>query len=392
MNNKNKNLGLALIWFGAAVALPEIITGTYFAPLGFFKGISAVIIGHLIGCLLLFGSGYIGSVTQKSAMNTAKMSFGSIGGRFFALLNVIQLLGWTEIMIRDGSLSANEIFGSGEPFWAILIGALIILWLLLGAKGVSILNIVSVLALFALTLVLSRVIFSGRSEISVAFSSEEITFGSAVELSVAMPLSWLPLIGDYTRESDKPFSAAGISAGIYYITSCWMYIIGMASSLLTGETNITLILLKTSLGFASLAIVILSTVTTTFLDSHSAGVSFEAIFSNAKGKIVAIVVAVVGTIGSVLLPERDITDFLYLIGSVFAPMIAIELADFIILKNNSQGKKLDIVRVIIWIFGFIFYQLSLGWNFVLGNTLPVMLTVFAVTSVVGLILRRKKGE
>ncbi len=44
----------SLIWFGAGVSIAEILTGTYFAPLGFEKGILAVIIGHIIGCAMLF--------------------------------------------------------------------------------------------------------------------------------------------------------------------------------------------------------------------------------------------------------------------------------------------------------------------------------------------------
>ena len=43
-----------LIWFGAGVSIAEILTGTYLAPLGFGKGLMAIILGHLIGCLMLF--------------------------------------------------------------------------------------------------------------------------------------------------------------------------------------------------------------------------------------------------------------------------------------------------------------------------------------------------
>ena len=38
-----------LIWFGAGVSLAEILTGTYFAPLGFGKAMAAILLGHLIG-------------------------------------------------------------------------------------------------------------------------------------------------------------------------------------------------------------------------------------------------------------------------------------------------------------------------------------------------------
>ena len=33
----------ALIWFGAGVSIAEILTGTYFAPLGFAKGLAAIL-------------------------------------------------------------------------------------------------------------------------------------------------------------------------------------------------------------------------------------------------------------------------------------------------------------------------------------------------------------
>ena len=61
-----------LIWFGAAVSIAEIITGTYLAPLGFTKGLLAILIGHVIGCIMLFLAGLIGGSMRKSAMETAK--------------------------------------------------------------------------------------------------------------------------------------------------------------------------------------------------------------------------------------------------------------------------------------------------------------------------------
>ena len=95
-----------LIWFGAGVSIAEILTGTYLASLGMKKGLAAILLGHLIGCVLLFLAGVIGGKVRKSAMETVKISFGQKGSLFFALLNVIQLVGWTAIMIYDGALAA----------------------------------------------------------------------------------------------------------------------------------------------------------------------------------------------------------------------------------------------------------------------------------------------
>lgn len=55
------------------------------------------------------------------------------------------------------------------------------------------------------------------------FENGLIWFGAAVELSVAMPLSWLPLISDYTCEAKEPVKAAAVSAVTYGIVSCWIW-------------------------------------------------------------------------------------------------------------------------------------------------------------------------
>ena len=133
----------SLIWFGAGVSIAEILTGTYFAPLGMKKGIAAVVIGHSIGCALLFFAGYIGALTRKSAMETTKLSFGTMGAKFFALLNVLQLAGWTAIMIYDGSLAVNGIYPLGSWVWCAVIGALIVVWVLIGITNLGKINIVA---------------------------------------------------------------------------------------------------------------------------------------------------------------------------------------------------------------------------------------------------------
>ncbi len=360
-----------MIWFGAAVSIAEIMTGTYFAPLGFTKGLLAVLIGHIIGCTMLFFAGLIGGKVRKSAMETAKMSFGSKGALLFSVLNIIQLVGWTSIMIYDGALAVNGIFDIGNRIWCIIIGALIVLWIMIGIKNLGKVNTVAMAALFILTIVLSFVIFGKGTMQNIG--GEEMTFGAAVELSVAMPLSWLPLISDYTREAKTPFKATAASAITYGIVSFWMYLIGMGAAIFTGESDIAQIMVKAGLGVAGLLIIVFSTVTTTFLDAYSAGVSSESLSSKISGKWFAVAVTVIGTAGAIFLPLSDITDFLYFIGSVFAPMIAIQIADFFILKQNKETSSFSIQSLIIWLVGFVIYRLLMQVDTVVGNTLPDMI-------------------
>lgn len=376
-----------LIWFGAAVSIAEISTGTYFAPLGFSKGLLAILLGHVIGCFMLFFSGLIGAKVRKSAMETTKMSFGSKGALLFSVLNIIQLVGWTAIMIYDGALAANGILAVGNWVWCLVIGALIVLWILIGIKNLGKVNTAAMAMLFALTIALSFIIFGKGKALNI--SGDGLTFGAAVELSVAMPLSWLPLISDYTREAKEPLKATAASAVTYGIVSVWMYVIGMGASIFTAESDIAEIMVKAGLGIAGLLIIVFSTVTTTFLDAYSAGISSETLSVKISGKMSAVVVTLIGTLGAVFLPLDDITDFLYFIGSVFAPMIAIQIADFFILKENTESISVNIKNLVIWLVGFVIYRLLMNVDIVVGNTLPDMIITVILCLAVHKISKKK---
>ena len=389
---EEKRTGLfenGLIWFGAGVSIAEILTGTYLAPLGMGKGLAAIIVGHIIGCLMLFLAGVIGGKVRKSAMETVKMSFGQKGSILFAVLNVLQLVGWTAIMIYDGALAADGVMHTGRWIWCLVIGALIILWIVIGITNLGKINTVAMAALFILTLILCKVIFTGSG--AGTPSDDSMTFGAAVELAVAMPLSWLPLISDYTREAKEPVKATAVSAVTYGIVSCWMYVIGMGAAIITGEYDIAQIMLKAGFGILGLLIIVFSTVTTTFLDAYSAGISSESIFAGLKGKYVAVVVTVIGTIGAIVYPMDDITDFLYLIGSVFAPMIAVQIADFFILKKKKSETGFDWCNLLIWLAGFILYRVLMNIDMLLGNTLPDMVLTILLCMIVAAVRGRKKA-
>lgn len=378
MENKGTStFGNGLIWFGAGVSIAEILTGTYLAPLGFNTGLAAILLGHVIGCLMLFFAGLIGGKKRLSAMETVKLSFGEKGCLLFAVLNVLQLVGWTAIMIYDGALAANGVYDTGAWIWCLVIGVLIIVWILIGIKNLGKLNIVAMALLFILTLILGRVIFSGNGGNGV-ISDGGMSFGAAVELSVAMPLSWLPLISDYTREAKKPFQATLVSTLVYGAVSCFMYVIGMGAALFTGTYDIAAIMVKAGLGIAGLLIIVLSTVTTTFLDAYSAGVSSTVISHRVKEKWAAIAVTVVGTAAAIAFPMDNITDFLYLIGSVFAPMIAIQIADTFILNNDFRNVRVNGANLGIWACGFVLYRILMRVDTPVGNTLPDMAITIAI--------------
>jgi len=363
----------SLLWFGAGISIAEILTGMLFAPLGFARGLLAIFIGHIIGGTLMYFAGLIGGRTGKSAMQTVAISFGQRGALFFAGLNVIQLIGWTAVMITSAAAAANVLAGMGITIWSIIIGGLIALWVLMGLNTLGKVNVVVIAALLILTFVLSFVAFQG----AMGAASGDMSFGSAVELAVAMPLSWLPLISDYTRTAQKPKMATVASCGAYFIASCWMFIIGMGAALYTGQDDMAAIMLQAGLGLAGILVVLLSTVTTTFLDVFSAGVSSRTIIPQLSEKVLALIACAVGVILAIFSEASQFQDFLYFIGSVFAPMTAILLTDYFILHTDHSLRHTNWLNLILWCAGFVLYRFFLEIETPVGSTFPVMLFVMA---------------
>ena len=161
-------------------------------------------------------------------------------------------------------------------------------------------------------------------------------------------------------------------------------------AIFSGESAIDLVMLKSGLGAAGLVIVVLSTVTTTYLDAYSAGVSGQSVWARLNPKAAAIFAAVLGTVGAILFNMDNITDFLYLIGSVFAPMTAILLADFFVCKKNSSDKKIDAAGCAVWLLGFVLYRIFMRFDFAVGCSLPAMAATFVLALAVRFAQKRRK--
>ena len=168
-----------------------------------------------------------------------------------------------------------------------------------------------------------------------------------------------------------------------------MYLIGMGAAIYTGESDIAQIMVKAGLGIVGLLIIIFSTVTTTFLDAYSAGISSETLSHKLNGKYIAIAVTVVGALAAIVYPMDNITDFLYLIGSVFAPMIAIQIADFFLLKEDHSEKEIQISNMILWVIGFVLYRMLMKVDLPVGNTLPDMVITMVLCLIWGKISKKK---
>ncbi|MHB8074387.1 putative hydroxymethylpyrimidine transporter CytX [Desulfosporosinus fructosivorans] len=370
------------LWFGAAISVAEILAGGLLAPLGFKMGLLAILLGHLVGTTLLVLGGVIGTTERIPALVSTRISFGVYGSYVFSVLNVLQLLGWTAVMIIVGARSVNEITKTLWSFdhltvWSLIIGALIMFWVWLGKdSGWKKVNHIAVILLFLLTIVLSVIIFRNH-ELFSKLGTGDMSFGLGLELAVVMPLSWLPLISDYTRFAKTKRGGAGGSWLGYFFGSSWMYIIGLGAAIIASNPDPSAMLLAANLGIVALGIIVLATVTTTFLDANSAGVTLLNIFPKLNEKIVAIVMTAIGTGLAILVNIEQYESFLYLIGSVFAPLFAILLTDYFLLNN----KKIQADLLVNWgtlalcALGTFLYYKFIDLDFFLGATIPVMLII-----------------
>ncbi len=380
---------LLFLWFGAAVSVAEILAGGLLAELGLARGLTAIVLGHLVGTGLLVLGGLIGFRERLPAVRSTRISFGRQGSYLVSVANVLQLVGWTAVMLVEGGRAVNAVasslWGLDSPAGAtVLLGALVALWVGVGIRGMRVLNTVAVCLLLGLTVVLSAVLL-GRPMPEAAPATG--SFGMGFELSIIMPLSWFPLMADYTSMARTRAGSWLAPFTGYFVGSCWMYAIGMLGALHTGQADPTGVMLAADLGLAALMVVGLSTVTTTFLDVFSAAESSLNVFERLPRRTTAVAFAAAGTLLALVFPIERYVDFLYLLGSVFAPIIAILLSDYYIRRVDMRAKTVDAVAMVSLASGMTFYHLVKGLDWPMGPTLATI----AFTLVAHNILRQVTG-
>lgn len=191
-----------------------------------------------------------------------------------------------------------------------------------------------------------------------------------------MPLSWLPMVADYTRFAKNEREGAFGSFIGYFVGSSWMFIIGLGAAIVSKNPDPSAMMLAANLGVSAFGIVVLSTVTTTFMDAYSAGVTFLNIVPKLNEKTAAIAITIIGTAASLFVNMDNYTNFLYAIGSVFAPLFAVLLTDYFIIKKQTKivdKLLLNVGAVLVWAIGVAVYYLFIKLDFIFGATLPSMI-------------------
>lgn len=380
-----------ILWFGASISIAEILTGTLLAPLGLTTGLTAILLGHAIGGFVLLLAGLVGARSGLSATASFRISFGRYGSYFFTVLNMLQLLGWTAVMIICGAQTLNAIAGvvlswQNEAVWVVAIGGLIFIWISRGLMAIFRLHTLVVVALFACLMALAWKIVTAPAQ--PLPPSDGLSFGAAVELNVTMCLSWLPLISDYTRTLRQPVRGTVCGVCGYIFGGMLMFSLGLGAAIQTRCADISSMLLTAGLGTVGLFIVAFSTLTNTFLDAHSSGISALNINPRLNARTVGRLVCVLGSLVALFVPMSQYENFLYFIGSVFAPLFAILLVDFFIFGRRDVSASCNVRNMLLWLVGFMGYRLLLSHSMVLGTTFPIMCGIGLLCVLVNLLLRR----
>jgi putative hydroxymethylpyrimidine transporter CytX len=410
---EERNLGgwdFFLLWAGAAISLAEIWAGSLMVPLGLGLGLWAILIGHLIGNTPFALGGLIGSQWGIPTMVSARPSFGIRGSYFAAGLNVIQLVGWTAVMliVCGGAADAiSKFYGFSKPtLWIILSGIITTLWALVGHRIWKWLERISVFALLVLCLVMTYVVFQeyGWGHLSQISTQKDFSFMIGMDLVIAMPISWLPLISDYSRfATNSKSSLWGTWIG-YFIVSSWMYLLGLAASLATQSPDPSGVVMNLMVRFGwaipALIIVLFSTFTTTFLDIYSTAISGLNIVPKLGERKGVILGGILGTLTALIFPTLlNYEDFLLFIGAMFCPLFGIVLVDYFLLRKGSievedlyrkKGKYwfwrgVNPLAILAWAVGFAVYLgfsptlmekvlgIKVAFPWPIGSSLPSMI-------------------
>ena len=353
-----------IIWFGVAISVSEIEAGIEIGAAAARDSLwLPLILGHVLGGILLFFVGLIGARVRVNAMETTASAFGKYGSKFFAALNVFQLLAWVAVLNAQGaSALAGLNLPISFPLTCVILAVLIGIWVFVGLRRSANVTTVVMAALAILLAILTVKLFgvgaSGALTAGAATSAALLGFWNIFEISIAMPISWLPVISDYTKDVEKPVKATMVSAAAYTFASLWMYVIGIQISGIGAGNNIAQAILLAGLGIPGIIIVVLSTVTTNFLAANSAGESSKAIWGKVNPKVAGVVVSLLSAALAISGIMEHYISFLYLIASVFAPMAAVLLVSFYFAKERSATLGAWLWNFFAWLAGFAVYQVT----------------------------------
>ncbi|SDV47955.1 putative hydroxymethylpyrimidine transporter CytX [Chitinasiproducens palmae] len=373
------------LWFSLGIGLLVLQAGALLVPaLSLPQACAAIVVGSAIGVLLLALVATIGADTGTAAMASLAPALGRRGATLPACLNVVQLFGWAafEIIVMRDSANAltSQAFGVSHPLlWTVIFGALAT-WLAIAGPLSFVRRFLrswGLWLLLAAALWLSWNLFAHEDVAALwhRAGTGGLAFGASLDLVIAMPLSWLPLIADYSRFGRSPRGMfIGTAAG-YGIANCWFYLLGAAYGLAAGGGDMLTRSLALAGGGFALLLILIDETDNAFADIHSAAVSGGVLLPSARTPVLALAFGAAATLAALTVPMARYENFLLLIGSVFAPLFGVVLTDHFVLRRRRAPQANGGWRglpYLAWALGIAAYHAIARWLPDAGATLPAL--------------------
>jgi putative hydroxymethylpyrimidine transporter CytX len=345
---------IGVLWGDLGIGLLVLVTGALLVPgLGFWPALAAIVIGSVIGVALLAAAASAGAAHGVPTMVLFRPVLGLRGSWIPTIFNVAQLLGWTAVEFWAISSVANivseRVFGfSSRGLWlaiAALVCTGLALWGPVGVTrvwlerfGVWVIGGIS-LAVTVLVLTSDGLSTAIRAPGDGTFP----TFGGALDLVIAMPVSWLPLVADYTRFGKRPRGAFFGTFWGYLVANIWLYALGallvLTTDAATSPAGIAVGILAIAggsvAGLLFLVGLLVGETDEAFANIYSGAVSIQNLFPRVSQRALIVGVAATGTALAAVLTMELYESFLFLIGSLFVPLFGIFLAEHFLIRRGA---------------------------------------------------------
>ncbi|MGH2997357.1 MAG: purine-cytosine permease family protein, partial [Gaiellaceae bacterium] len=365
-----------LLWGNLGVSLLVLVLGALLVPaLSLPHALLAIVVGGLIGNAMLGVAGMIGADGRVPAMVLLRAPLGRHGSYGATAINAAQCVGWAifELIIIATAAAAlsDSLFGFEARWaWTIVFGGVALALSLLGPVGV----VRRILRRFAVWIVLASLVYltwwalDGADLGALWSASGEggLSTWVGIDLVVALTVSWIPLVADYTRFSrDRRSALVGVGVG-YFVAGSWMFLLGALLVLGRGLGDAAALpAAVAAAGLASALALLAVTVDETdeaFANIYSTALSLQNVVPRVPQRLLIAGVSVLATIGALVIDLAAYQSFLLLLGSFFVPLFAVLLADWL-LAGRHYGES-DVFAapslrpglVAAWIAGFAVYQ------------------------------------
>jgi putative hydroxymethylpyrimidine transporter CytX len=366
-----------ILWSSLGVGLLVLSAGSFLSEASFLDAIFAIIVGSAAGSILLALAGKIGSDHGIPSLITMRPAFGIRGSYLPATLNILQLVGWTTFEIMIMARAADMLTGSMVPyyFWAAIFGVLVALLGITGPLNVArqwIGKFAVWIAYGTSAIIIFNLINSADIAALISSSGEGLSFFSALDLVIAMPVSWMPLVADYNRFSKKSKSALWGTFIGFTMTNILFYFGGI----LLGTSDILAIVVAIQamfFGFLMLLLIV-DEADNAFADVYSASVSTQDIFPKISQKHLIVGFTALSAILAMVVSIDQYELFLLLIGAIFVPLFGVVLTDYYIVKRQKYTEQMLYVpqnRLGIGVPAVIAWALGALLNYILSPLSPI---------------------